>query len=175
MIPSGRQILQFSWVVPDLDAAARRWHQTMGIGPFLVNRHLTIINPLHRGQPIAPDFSTAIAQAGPVQIELVEQHDSGPSCYRDTVPAGHEAMHHVAIIADDYDAALRLYTEGGFAVASSGQFGDVRFCYVDTSATLGHMVEILEDKPTIQAFFGAIARAADRWNGDPETLMRVLG
>lgn len=175
MIGDLQQIIQFAWVVPDLEAAARRWHAATGIGPFLVNRHITIGHPLHRGQPRITDFSTAIAQAGPVQIELVEQHDATPSCYRDTVPHGAEAMHHVAIIAADYDAALARYTGQGFAVASQGEFGDVRFAYVDCSSAIGHMVEILEDKPTIQRFFGAVKRAAEGWDGDPATLMRELG
>jgi hypothetical protein len=174
MIHQDQQILQFSWVVRDLEEAARRWHQNMGIGPFLVNRHLKINDPLYRGTPQVTDFSTAIAQAGPVQIELVEQHDDSPSCYRDTVPVGTEALHHVAIIAADYDAAVADYRGRGFALANEGRFGDVRFCYVDTAAAIGHMVEILEDMPTIRGFFGAVAKAPGRWDGDPASLLREL-
>jgi hypothetical protein len=175
MIPDRRQIIQCAWVVEDLETAARRWHQTTGIGPFLVNRHIAIGNPLYRGRPQVTDFSTAIAQAGPVQIELVEQHDDTPSCYRDTVPRGTEAMHHVAIIVADYPGTIADYAAQGCAVASEGVFGDVRFAYVDCSASIGHMVEVLEDKPTIQRFFGAVRRAAEGWDGDPATLLKELG
>ena len=84
-------------------------------------------------------------------------------------------MHHVAIIAADYDAALEFYVDNDFSVASSGAFGEVRFCYMDTSRALGHMIEILEDKPAIRTFFDAIAKAAERWDGDPATLLRELG
>jgi hypothetical protein len=174
MISPDQSILQMSWVVRNLEEAAQRWHRTTGIGPFLINRHLAVTKPRYRGAPSATDFSTAIAQAGPIQVELVEQHDDGPSCYRDTVPAGAEALHHVAIIADAYDETLESYRRGGFEIASDGWFGDVRFCYVDTSPTLGHMTEILEDKPAIRRFFGAIVRAADSWDGNQETLLRVL-
>lgn len=169
---SEHQILQFSWVVPNLEEAARRWNRTMGIGPFLMNRHLRIGELLYRGAPASTDFSTAIAQAGPIQIELVEQHDAGASCYRDTVPAGTERLHHVAIIASDYDRTVASYLDQDFEIAMSGQFGDVRFCYVDTAQTLGHMVEILEDRPTIRAFFAAVARAPERWDRRAETLLR---
>lgn len=175
MIPPDQTILQFSWVVPDLEEAARRWHRTTGVGPFLVNRHLRIADPLYRGTPQVTDFSTAIAQAGPVQIELVEQHDDTPSCYRDTVAKGREALHHVAIVSDDYERAVAHYTDQGFVLASEGRFGDVRFCYVDTSAVIGHMVEILEDKPTIRRFFSAVTRAAETWDRDPVTLLKELG
>lgn len=171
---SGPGIFQMSWVVADLEEAAHRWHRTTGVGPFLVNRHIAIAEPMYRGTPGVVDFSTAIAQAGPVQVELVEQHDDNPSCYRDMIPAGGEGMHHTAIMASDYDAALEHYTAQGFEVASSGLFGSVRFCYVDCRSAVGHMVEILEDSPAIRSFFAAIERAADTWDGDPATLLREL-
>ncbi len=169
-----QRILQFSWVVKDLEEAARRWHRTMGIGPFIVNPHIDIGEAVHRGRTQKTDFSVAIAQAGPVQIELVEQHDETPSCYRDTIPAGTEAMHHVAVIAEDYDAAVAAYAAQGHEIASSGQFGEIRFCYVDTVQSLGHMVEILEESSAIRAFFSMIERAADDWDGDVSTLLREV-
>lgn len=171
IIQNDQSIIQFSWVVDDLEEAAKRWHASMGIGPFIISRHIKITDGLYRGEPSSVDFSTAIVQAGPVQIELVQQHDDGPSCYRDTVPKGHEAMHHVAIIADDYDAAVAGYQAQGHAIASSGRFGGTRFCYIDCSDTLGHMVEILEDKPIIRSFFGAIVKAAEKWDRDTDALM----
>ena len=169
-----RSIFQMSWVVNDLDEAMRRWHKTAGVGPFLVQRHIQISNPRYRGRPNQVDFSVAIGQAGPVQIELVQQHDDNPSCYRDTVPKGQEALHHMAIIAEDYDAALASYCDQGFAVASDGCFGDIRFSYVDTSAALGYMMEILESKDAIRRFFAGIAKASATWDGDPATLIREL-
>ncbi|MBS3962554.1 MAG: VOC family protein [Sandarakinorhabdus sp.] len=171
----GRSIIQFSWIVEDLEKAAQRWHATCGVGPFLVNRHIAITDPRHRGRPQVTDFSTAIAQAGLVQIELVQQHDDSPSAYRDTVPAGREALHHIAVLTEDFDATVACYAAKGYEVASDGIFGAVRFCYIDTSAALGHMVEVLEDKPMIQRFFGAIRRAAEKWDGNSETLLRELG
>lgn len=166
------EILQHAYVVPDLDAAIHHWHRTLGVGPFLINRNLKISDPLYRGRPRAVAFSTAVAQSGGIQIELVEQHDDGPSAFRDTVPAGGTGFHHVAIIAEDFDATLREHV--GVEVAAEGRFGDIRFVYLDTSATLGAMLEILEDRPAIRAFFGAIRKANERWNGDPATLIREL-
>ena len=58
---------------------------------------------------------------------------------------------------------------------SDGRFGEMRFAYLDTVATLGHMIEIIEDRPIIRKFFGAVRKAAERWDGDPATLIRELG
>lgn len=169
------QIIQHAWVVPDLEIAARHWYQSFGIGPFLVNRDLRLTNPRHRGVPRATRFSTAVAQHGDVQIELVEQLEEGPSAYRDTVPAGAVGFHHVAFVSDQFDAALAHYTDRGVEVAADGSFGDMRYAYVDTVRELGHMIEIVEDKPAIRGFFAAIRKAAERWDRDPATLLRELG
>ena len=149
---------------PGMDASSRR-----------PNPQFVLNEPRYRGAPSATRFSTAVAQHGEVQIELVEQHDDGPSAYRDTVPAGATGFHHVAFIAEDFAADLAHYTDQGFAVAADGLFGPMRYAYVDTSAPLGHMIEIVEDKPAIRAFFAAVRKAADRWDRDPATLLRELG
>jgi hypothetical protein len=165
MQPDAKQVLQLAYVVIDLDAAVQRWLSSLGCGPFLVRRHLTVSEGLYRGRPSNVDFSMAVAQAGPVQIELIQQHDDAPSCYRDLVPAGREGFHHVAMITPDFDAEVARYVAQGFEVASSGLFGDVRFAYVDTSPAVGHMVELLEDKPSIRAYFDSVKRKAGRWDG----------
>src|SRR3546814_15506838 len=41
----------------------------------------------------------------------------------------------------------------------------MRYAYVDTSPALGHMVEIVEDKPAIRAFFSAVRKSAEKWDG----------
>jgi len=173
-IPARNAIVQTCWVVNDLDEAVARWHRVSGIGPFLVMRHVTVTEPHYRGTPSVTDFSVGMAQAGPLQVELIQQHDDKPSHYRDTVPMGSEAMHHVAIMPDDYDATRAEYLGQGFEEAASGIFGDMRFSYVDTSPALGHMVEIVEPTKSIRRFFAAVTRAAEEWDGDPATLIREL-
>ena len=172
--PFRPDIIQYAWVVPNLETAARHWHATLGVGPFLINRDLKLTNPRYRGQPGGPRFSTAVAQSGSVQIELIEQLDEAPSVYRERVAAGATGFHHVAFIAGDFPAALAALTDQGHAVAADGQFGDMRFAYVDTGPAIGCMTEIIEDKPAIRAFFDAIRKAAERWDGDPATLLREL-
>lgn len=168
------EIIQYAWVVPDLAAAIRHWHETLGVGPFLINRDIQISGQRYRGQPSDTRFSTAVAQSGSAQIELVEQLDDGPSAFRDTVAKGNTGFHHIAFIAENFDEALAHYAQQGFRPAAEGQFGDMRYAYVDTAAAAGHMIEIVEDKPALRAFFGAIRKAGERWDGNPATLMREL-
>ena len=168
MILPGASIVQMAWVVDDLETAAARISKAMRCGPFLMNRHIQLIDPHHRGRPQRTDFSLALAQAGDVQIELVEQHDDTPSVYGDAFPHGPPdgmAFHHVAVIVPDVALETARYNALGFATGSSGRFGDVDFTYVDTRAAAGFMVEVLPDSETINRFFGAVRRAAEEWDG----------
>lgn len=167
MILPGAQIVQMAWLVDDLEAAATRLSSAMRCGPFLMNRNIQLTEPIHRGKPQRTDFSLALAQAGEVQVELVQQHDATASVYRDMFPDGPPggmAFHHVAVMVDDVAAETRRYNALGFETASSGRFGDVDFTYVDTCLAGGFMVEVLPRSETIRRFFGAVRRAAENWD-----------
>jgi hypothetical protein len=165
MILPGSAIVQLAWVVNDLEEAARRFNRIYGCGPFLMNRHIKLGDPRYRGQPMRTDFSTALAQAGDVQIELIVQHDDTPSVYRDLHAAGSEGFHHVAMIVPDVAAEVERYRALGFEVGFTGRFGNAEFAYVDTAPALGHMTEILPDNAMLRGFFATVRRAAEAWDG----------
>jgi len=168
MILPGARIIQMAWVVDDLEAAATNLSRSMQVGPFMMNRHIKLDDPRHRGMPQRTDFSLALAQAGDVQIELVQQHDDTPSVYRDSFPDGPPggmAFHHVAVIVPDVFAETARYNGLNFPTASSGRFGTIDFTYIDTRAAGGFMVEVLPDHPDMHRFFGAVRNAAENWDG----------
>ena len=165
-----RKIMQNSWVVTDIGAAMQHWVRTAGIGPFFVVKGLTLDDQCYRGKPAAKSIEVtfALAQAGDIQIELVEQHNDVKSAYRDLIAAGRSGFHHMALYSDDYDADLADYTRAGFEVAFSGAFAGKRFCYVDTSASIGCMMELIEASDAQAGFFSKIIAAAIDWDGsDP--------
>jgi hypothetical protein len=165
-----RRVIQNSWVVDDIDAAMKHWVRTTGVGPFFVVKGITIDDQCYRGTPATQpiDVTFALAQAGDIQIELVAQHNAVKSAYRDLVPAGRSAFHHMALYAHEYDADVAEYAAAGCEIAFSGAFAGKRFCYVDTSATIGCMVELIEASAAQEEFFARIASAAKNWNGsDP--------
>ena len=163
-----RRVIQNSWVVPDIHGAMAAWTRTTGVGPFFLVEGVEVEEQRYRGRPADVKATFALAQAGSIQIELVSQLNRAPSAYRDTVPGGIAAFHHVALYCHDYEADLRDYMAGGAVIAYSGSVGGKRFCYVDTSATIGCMVELIEASPMQDEFFGRIRAAAADWNGaDP--------
>ncbi len=166
-IPSEqKRVMQICWVVPDIDVAMRNWTETMGIGPFFLFRDLDIDTVKHRGAPTRVRFHIAMAQAGDVQIELAQQVSDAPYAYNEVFPNGGQGgVHHVAIYVADYTAALRHFTDQGFAPSVEGLFGDMHFAYVDTRSTLGCMVEIIEHNALEDRIFARIREGAETWDG----------
>lgn len=159
-----RRAMQSAWVVDDIEAACLKWVETTGIGPFYIFPHLQL-EVSYRGKPSTIDFSVASAQAGDVQIELIQQHCDTPSAYRDQFKRGEQGHHHMAIYVADYDAALAHYTNQGFVAATAGLFGEMRFCYVDTRDAIGCMIEIIQHDPIQDAIFERISEGAKNWDG----------
>jgi len=166
--PLARDFMQQAWVVDDLESAMRAWIATCSVGPFFVLEHVPMTDLRYRGRPAELDCTIALAQAGRTQIELIVQHCDNASVYRDLVPKGSSGFHHMAVICDRYDLDLQHYLGAGFAIATSGSFGDTRFAYVDTCAVLGCAIELLEARESILDHFRMIADAAADWDGsDP--------
>jgi hypothetical protein len=176
MIPSipDRRFMQFCWVVPDIHKAIGHWTTQAGVGPFFLFSGVVHDEPQYRGQPTTcPDITAAIGQAGDVQIELVQQNDDRPSIWRDLVPPGQAGFHHAAIYTETYDADVAHYTATGAPVAFSGLMMGHPVCWIDTSPTLGFMIEVVGRNPVADMIFGQIRAAGESWDGsDP---VRSLG
>jgi hypothetical protein len=158
--------IQNAYVVDDLDAAIERWHRLWGLGPFFVRRHIVLPEVRYRGRPASLDISAAYVQAGPIQVELVSQHDSAPSAFRDMFAPGHGGFHHVAVIPEDYEGLLADYGRQGFDVATELRTASGRgAAYVDTRGMLGHMVEVYWPSASLDALYRDVAAAAEQWDG----------
>lgn len=125
-------VMQLAFVPRDFDAAIAYWTRTMGVGPFFLWEHIAVDQLTYRGQRVNADFSVALAQWGDVQIELIRQDNDAPSIYRDW---NSNALHHIQLAVDDYDAALAACEAAGFGMAMDGcgllGSPDLRFAYCD--------------------------------------------
>lgn len=163
---TGPHLMQVAFIVDDVEAAAKAWIETTGIGPFYMVPHIQLTEMTYRGAPgEGLDFSVALAQSGGMQIELIQQHCDRPSAYRDTIAKGVQGFHHFCIYTDDYDACRQRYVDQGLVVAVDSKFGEMRFCYVDASPSIGCMIEIVEQNDNQGEAFTRIAQGAADWDG----------
>jgi hypothetical protein len=171
--PEGEyRFYQLGHVVDDIVSGARSWSSTFGVGPFhvlpVVDQQLTYAD----GDVRSVRIQVGVAQAGPVQIELIQQHCDTPSLYRDWSRRGVSAFHQVATVTSDYDGKLGHFNALGYQVTAQSLRGTFRVAYVDTVAAFGFYTEVVEHTPRFLEQLDAISRTCATWDGtDPVRLL----
>ncbi|MDE0842079.1 MAG: VOC family protein [Porticoccaceae bacterium] len=163
--PLQRSIFQNAWVVDDIEAACHSWVKNFAVGPFYIYQFgNSFKDVIYRGAPGQFEIVLALAQAGPLQIELI-QPVSQPSVYRDSVPAGSMGFHHVCAWTDDIDADSAHFQAINCPSVCSAASGSVRFAYFDTRAIIGCMFEVVTKTSDMVALFQQVSDAAIDWDG----------
>ncbi|WP_265520024.1 VOC family protein [Nitratireductor luteus] len=159
-------IRQLGYVVDDIEAAMAHWHSVMGVGPWFYNPRVPIEDYRYDGEPHEVHNSVALANSGPMQVELIQTRNDAPSMYRDFMRAGHKGLQHVAYWTQDYDADLARMEEEGFRQKMSGRVGaNGRFVYFDREAHPGTVIELSEVVGPKGRLFELIREASEGWDG----------
>ncbi|MGV0786065.1 VOC family protein [Mycolicibacterium sp. XJ2] len=166
--PDGEfRFFQLGHVVDDVLAAAAAWARTFRVGPFqvlpVVEQHVE-----YGGEIRTVRLQVAVAQAGPVQIELIQQHCDTPSIYSEWSRGGTSSIHQIATLTTDYDAKTAHFAALGYPPAAQGMGGGFRVAYIDTVADFGFYTEVVEAPPTFLDHLRAISDTCAGWDGsDP--------
>jgi Glyoxalase/Bleomycin resistance protein/Dioxygenase superfamily len=160
-------VRQNGYVVRDVEAAMRHWTQVLGVGPFFYFEKVPIQDFRYQGAPSPLEVSIALANSGPLQIELIQQRNDAPSTYRDFLSAGHEGLQHVAYWTKSFDEDMERVLKLGYEVRQSGTIGgpNGRFVYLLTEGHPGTIVELSEVSGAKGRFFEHIAELARAWDG----------
>ena len=161
-------IRQVAYVVPDIDAAMTAWIEQMGTAPFLVHRELSpFSNYRFRGKTAdAPVISVAFAQLGDLQLELMQQHGSTPSIYREALEHGNAGLHHYALLTEDFDKAFpSLLSSGMEAVVECGDPSIGRMSYMASNRIPGLVLELIEWHERVRPYFEGSVHATEAWDG----------
>jgi hypothetical protein len=160
-------VRQNGYVVRDVEAAMRHWTQVLGVGPFFYFEKVPIQDFRYQGAPSPLEVSIALANSGPLQIELIQQRNDAPSTYRDFLAAGHEGLQHVAYWTKSFDEDMERVLKLGYEVRQSGTIGgpNGRFVYLLTEGHPGTIVELSEVSGAKGRFFEHIAELARAWDG----------
>ena len=160
------RIVQIAYAVEDVRSAARTFAERVGAGPFFVRHHELPRRVDHRGQSATFDHSSAYGQWGDVQVELVQIHGAEPAGLADIVQRS-SGIHHVATFVASIDDEQRRLTELGWpAVMTAETASGMRYAFHDARDELGHLVEIYEPSPGVQALYAMVAAASSGWRGE---------
>ena len=162
-------IRQNGYVVRDIDAAMRHWSGVMGVGPWFYVERAPIRNYRYRGAPSDVALSIALANSGPLQVELIQQRNEAPSMYLDFLRAGQEGLQHVAYWTENFAADKARALALGFTVGHEGDNGDYGpFVYFESAGHPGTVIELSDVGGPKRRLFAHIAEAAEGWDGsDP--------
>jgi hypothetical protein len=166
-------VRQVGFIVRDLDAAMQSWC-ALGVGPWFTMRNLEMKECRYRGELSEPTISIALANSGPMQIELIQQHDDTPAIYREFLDAGSEGFHQLAWWIDDFDAMMHKAAAAGWPIVWSGKGGETRFVYFELEPTISTVVEVMELNDSTRAVADLVASAADGWDGVTDPIRSLL-
>jgi 4-hydroxyphenylpyruvate dioxygenase-like putative hemolysin len=142
-------IAQVALVVKDLDQAVKNWFHVLGVGPW---HFYTYGKPLvkrmtRHGKPAEYRMRVALANVGPLRIELIEILE-GDTVYQEFVDQHGYGVHHLGILVDDMAAALAQAQAAGFEMTQDGAgFGpddDGHYAYLSTEQAIGTTLEFIQ-------------------------------
>ncbi|HTU52784.1 MAG TPA: VOC family protein [Acetobacteraceae bacterium] len=162
-------IRQLGYVVYDIEAEMRHWSTTLGVGPWFYAERVPVREFRYRGAPSPIALSVALANSGPLQVELIQTRNEAPSMYRDFLAAHHGGLQHVACWTENFDADFARARGHGLTVGMSGEVGERgRYVYFETESHPGSVVELSEIAGPKGTLFRMIREAAETWDGsDP--------
>ena len=165
-------VMQYAYVVEDIPTAIREYSALFSAGPWFVTPSFNSPSARYRGQPTTLEMTLAMGYSGHVMIELIQQHNDVPSVYMESVAKRGYGFHHFAIHTTNFDADIARYQSRGFEVVFTDTMPEertpFRVAYLDTTAVLPGMLELLELIPAVEEQNARMYRASVDWDGkDP--------
>ena len=133
--------------VKDAETKAKGLCQKLGAAPwaFLIIEGPPIVEMSVRGEARNFRFKAAICEMEGCYLELIEPMDE-VSIFHDFIRERGEGLHHVGVPVTDIDSAVKEAEARGLGILSSAKWpnGAGGFAYLDTEASLGMVVELLQ-------------------------------
>jgi methylmalonyl-CoA/ethylmalonyl-CoA epimerase len=139
-------IAQVGLIVRDVEAKARAWSDLFGLPmpEIIVTDGVEVAHTTYNGASSPARAKLAFFHFGPLDIELIEPID-GPSTWKDQLDSHGDSMHHLAFRVHGTEEKLAYLAGKGLRTVQRGDYTGGRYSYVDGTAQLGAILELLED------------------------------
>ncbi len=144
-----RNIAQICVIVPDLDKAVENYWKVFGIGPwtFYTYGKPLVKRMTRHGRPCEYKMRVALANVGPMRIELIEPLE-GDTVYSEFVARHGYGVHHVGVLIENMAETLGQAKAAGLEMTQDGAgFGpddDGHYAYLATEDLIGTTIELIE-------------------------------
>jgi methylmalonyl-CoA/ethylmalonyl-CoA epimerase len=139
-------ITQVGLIVRDIEATARAWSEILGlpIPEIQITDPVEATQAEYRGHATGARAKLAFFHLGPVDLELIEPV-GGPSAWKDHLDQHGDSLHHIAFEVPGMKQTLAFLDSQGLPLVQRGEYTGGRYAYVDGSAQLGCVLELLEN------------------------------
>ncbi len=137
---------QVAIIVRDIEAAARAWSEILGLPmpSIIITDTVDTAHTEYQGQPTTARAKLAFFKMGQVDLELIEPIDA-PSTWKDQLDRHGDSLHHIAFHVKGMKEKLAYLDSKAVPLVQRGDYTGGRYAYVDGSAQLGCVVELLEN------------------------------
>lgn len=160
-------IIQVAYTVADIARAMTDFTRRLNIGPWFLIEHFPARDMRYRDAPTDLDITLAMGFSGQMIFELIQQHNDVPSVYRDVIDKRGFGFHHWGVGTTNFDQDVKRYVGMGYETAFSAitPVGD-RVAYMDATADLPGMVELIEMGDVTEKLFTGFYQASIGWDGN---------
>ncbi|MCS7061535.1 MAG: VOC family protein [Anaerolineae bacterium] len=139
-------VTQVGIVVRDIEAKAKAWSEILGLPmpTILITDAYDTARTEYCGRPTPARAKLAFFNLGQVAVELIEPID-GPSTWKDQLEAQGDSIHHIAFVIKGMGDKIAYLTDKGVPLLQRGEYTGGRYAYMDGTAQLGAIIELLEN------------------------------
>lgn len=143
-----RRITQVAIVVPDIEEAVEKWSRILGVKPpkIIETEDWSKTRMTFRGHPSNARAKLAFFQFENITLELI-QPVGEPSTWSEHLREKGAGLHHIAFHVDNPKEVQGLLEETGGTTVQEGKFEGGGYIYVDSTRSLGAVIEILYSEP----------------------------
>ncbi len=141
-------VTQVGIVVKDIEKSAKEYALILGVPApsWELTDPVDKAHTLYKGRPSPAQAKLAFINLPDIVLELIEPV-GGPSTWKDFLDTKGEGVHHLAFEVKDMDQRLAELKAKGVPLIQSGDYTGGRYAYVDATAQLGVILELLENFP----------------------------
>jgi methylmalonyl-CoA/ethylmalonyl-CoA epimerase len=139
-------VTQVGIIVQDIEAKTRAWAEVLGLpGPeIMITDTYERAQTEYNGQPSNARAKLAFFHLGQVDLELIEPIGE-KSTWQDQLDEHGDSLHHIAFEIKGMPEKVAYLETKGLELVQRGEYAGGRYAYVNGTAQLGAILELLEN------------------------------
>jgi hypothetical protein len=139
-------VTQVGIIVGNIEERARAWADMLGLPmpEIQVTGTVDVAQTEYEGAPTPARAKLAFFHLGQVDVELIEPIEE-PSTWKDQLDRHGDSLHHIAFQIKGMQEKLTYLHSKGVPLVQRGEYTGGRYAYVDSTAQLGTILELLEN------------------------------